>query len=435
MNCCDAVMTAPVTDGNDVRTTSGQMTGAHRFPSCELGRPLPSAYYSDEKIYAADVQRVWREGWLFALHACELPSSGDYQVMKVDADSIVLIRSVDGIIRGFHNVCRHRGSLVCIEPMGRANRLVCPYHQWAYDLEGKLVGCRGMPSDFDKSVLGLKPVTVREVAGLVFVNLSRSPSSFENALAAMEPFVKPQGLNRARVAHVANYRVKANWKIVWENNRECYHCNSNHPEYIRANFDHYNSDDTTREIASEISEVSRRMEEKWAARGLAPTHCETGMTRFPDAARGIWYSANRTVLVDDWVSETLDGRQVAPLMGDYPDADVGTLRVRTLPNLWMHASCDHAVSTRLLPVDSRTTDIRVVWLVDAGAREGTDYVLDRILPFWQCTSEQDWTLCENQQQGVQSSAYEPGPYSPAKEYNVEGFIRWYMSHYKEVSRS
>ena len=73
------------------------------------------------------------------------------------------------------------------------------------------------------------------------------------------------------------------------------------------------------------------------------------MTQFPDADRNGWFAANRTPLVEGYVSETMDGRQVAPLMGDYTDADVGTLRIRTLPNMWHHASCDHAVTTRLLP--------------------------------------------------------------------------------------
>ena len=113
------------------------------------------------------------------------------------------------------------------------------------------------------------------------------------------------------------------------------------------------------------------------------------MTRFPDAERNIWFSANRTPLVDGYVSETMDGKQVAPLMGDYQDTDVGTLRIRTLPNFWNHSSCDHAVSTRLLPAGPQLTAIRVQWLVHHDAIEGRDYQLEKLMPFWQLTSEQD----------------------------------------------
>lgn len=113
-------------------------------------------------------------------------------------------------------------------------------------------------------------------------------------------------------------------------------------------------------------------------------------------------------------------------MGDYKDADVGTLRMRTLPNFWNHSSCDHAVSTRLLPVGPQLTGVRVWWLVDEKAVDGRDYDLAKLMPFWQLTSEQDWAICERQQRGINSSAYTPGPYSTYKEYNVDSFVRWYL---------
>ena len=79
--------------------------------------------------------------------------------------------------------------------------------------------------------------------------------------------------------------------------------------------------------------MTARSEAKWAEQGLAVTRTETGLTEFPDPENNIWYSANRTPLVDGYVSESLDGKQVAPLMGDYTDPDVGTVRVRMLPEL------------------------------------------------------------------------------------------------------
>jgi Rieske 2Fe-2S family protein len=227
------------------------------------------------------------------------------------------------------------------------------------------------------------------------------------------------------VAKIVDYDVAANWKIVWENNRECYHCNVNHPQYIQANFDHYNDDDTTPRIQAAIDDASLRSQEKWTASGLAVTHTQTGMTSFPACDSNGWFSANRTPL-DGYLSETMDGRQVAPLMGDYSDPDVGTLRMRTMPNFWNHSSCDHAVSTRLLPVGPGRTRIQVTWLVAAGAEEGRDYHLDEIMPFWQLTSEQDWTICESVQRGVTSSRYTPGPFSKHKEYNVDALVNWYL---------
>jgi phenylpropionate dioxygenase-like ring-hydroxylating dioxygenase large terminal subunit len=114
-------------------------------------------------------------------------------------------------------------------------------------------------------------------------------------------------------------------------------------------------------------------------------------------------------------------------MGALRSAQVGVLRLRSLPSFWCHASCDHAVLTRLLPESRGVTSIRVTWLVAAGARENIDYSLDRLLPFWQLTSEQDWQLCERAARGVTAPTYRPGPLSQTREYNVEAFVRWYLA--------
>ena len=395
---------------------------------CQPGWSLPADFYSRDDVYQLDLERVWRRGWLFAGHACEIPQPGDYFTLDVGTDPVIVLRADDGAIHSLHNVCRHRGSLICTEPSGHARRLVCPYHQWTYALDGQLLACRGMQEELDKSQFALRRVHAREVEGLIFISLATEPTTFDPVKETLAPLLRPQGFRRAKVARVVDYLVQANWKLVWENNRECYHCNANHPEYIQANFDHYNADDTSPRIREEMCAVVARSEQKWAAAGLAPTHKESGMTRFPDAERNIWYAANRTPLIEGWVSESLNGRQVAPLMGDYTDADVGTLRIRTLPNFWNHSSCDHAVSTRLLPAGPQRTAIRVCWLVDEKAVEGRDYDLAKLMPFWQRTSEQDWQICERQQRGVNSSAYTPGPYSTFKEYNVESFVRWYLKN-------
>ena len=392
------------------------------------GHSLLGPFYSNAEVYRADLEMVWRKGWLFAGHTCEIPNAGDYFAVNVDADSILIVRDQKGGINAVHNVCRHRGSQLCDEETGRIKRLICPYHRWTYDLDGKLLAAPGM-QELDKSDLALKPVALREVEGLIFVSLADEPLDFDGAQESFS-MAKSQGFRRAKVAKAVDYLVKANWKLVWENNRECFHCNANHPQYIKANFDHYNADDTTPEIRKQIQDVVRRSEAKWAADGLAVNHKQTGMTTFPDAERNIWYSANRTTLVDGYVSETMDGKRAAPLMGDYRDADVGTLRMRALPNFWNHSSCDHGVSTRLLPAGPELTAIRVWWLVDEKAVEGRDYDLAKLMPFWQLTSEQDWVICERQQRGVNSSAYVPGPYSTYKEYNVDAFVRWYLNQLK-----
>ena len=390
---------------------------------------LPRQFYHNELLYRTEMEAIWRQDWLFAGHSCQIPRPGDYFLYDVEGDSIIIVRGDDEQVFALYNVCRHRGTLICREAQGNVKRFVCPYHQWTYDRSGRLLLQHGMQEGLDKSQLGLHRANAREVDGLIYISLAQEPLDFDPFMAAVTAVAKPQGMARAKVAKIMDFDIQANWKLVWENNRECYHCNVNHPQYIKANFDHYNTDDTIPRVAERLKEVTKRLEAKLAASGMSVRE-ETGMTEFPDPDHGIWYAANRTPLEEGYVSETMDGKQVAPLMGDYTDPEVGTLRIRSLPNFWIHASCDHSVSVRLAPNGLAHTSVRMTWLVDGEAEEGKDYVLDELLPFWLLTAEQDWELCLYQQKGVNSHAFTPGPLSTYKEYNLDRFLSWYVQEMK-----
>src|SRR5688572_26257877 len=221
-------------------------TGADYLKIAELvasrvpGHSLPGEFYTCEAVYGAEIARIWRRDWLFVAHSCEIPSPGDYLTFTVDADSLIVIRDDDGRVNALWNVCRHRGTQLCSEQQGRVGRLVCPYHQWTYGRDGALLSCRGMHEDINAGALGLLRAPLREVEGFIYVSLSDDPPEFDGAAGTIGPMARPQGLNCAKVAKIVDYEVAANWKLVWENNRECYHCNANHPQYIKANFDHYN---------------------------------------------------------------------------------------------------------------------------------------------------------------------------------------------------
>jgi Rieske 2Fe-2S family protein len=394
----------------------------------EPGFGLPGEFYSNPDVYAAELERVWRAGWLFAGHTCEVPEPGDYLTFAVGADPVVVLRDDDGTIRAFHNVCSHRGTLLCQQPQGRVGRaIVCPYHQWTYSRHGDLLACRGMHDGVDKSALGLRCLHTETVVGMIYVSLAEAPPDFRPAREVLAA-AQPHGFERAKVAKAIDYDVHANWKIVWENNRECYHCDVNHPQYVKANFDNAVGGQDTSLRRQALAAALDRAEAQWTAEGVSLKHASGNLALFPDAVNNIWYSASRTVQADGYESESMDGRRVAPLLGDFTSPDVGVLRLRTLPNFWNHTSCDHAVTTRLLPAGQRLTRARVIWLVDRDAREGHDYHLEALLPFWQLTSEQDWHLCEMVQRGIDSTAYRPGPLSKLWEYNVAAFIAWYLRH-------
>lgn len=379
------------------------------------GWSLDRDFYLDRDIAESERAAIWHRRWLFAAHGCELAEPGAFVTLSLAGEPLVIVRGRDGIARAFANVCRHRGSRVCTSAAGRVHRLVCPYHAWSYDLDGRLltdtVG-HGVAADG----LGLRAYGTHEVGGLILVSLADSPEDIGPLDRAFASQLAPQGLGRAKIAARATYRVAANWKVVFENNRECLHCPVTHREYIRANYDiHLNDPRRAEEIAARTAAEARR----WSTLGLDAPTLVSDMT-------ASWYRVNRTPLVPGFVTESLDGRPVAPVMGTYGEHDVGTLRVTVFPNFWMHGSGDHAVTTRLLPDGPDATLIDVAWLVDAAAQEGRDYALERLMPFWQLTSEQDWTICENVQLGLGSCAFAPGPLEQVKERNVAQFIAWYL---------
>jgi len=420
---------------SSTKSSSQQFNKVHVEKLASKRVPLfsnPQEFYLDEEVYKADIEKIWKAGWLFAGYTFQIPKHGDFFTYEVGDESVIIIRGQDNKIRCFFNVCRHRGSRLCTSETGHKTRIICPYHAWTYSSDGKLVKANYMPDGFDASQYSLHPANVREVGGLIFVCLSKNPPDFQEAYDLLEPEIRAHRFDQAKIAYMENYDIKANWKLVYENNRECYHCSIAHPEYIKSNYDTsfvYNGHDAKapRIVDPENprkSEIEQRMEEensRWKTLGLTASPD----SNFPGAG---WYRASRTPLRKGWVTESLDGQPVSRLMGDFNDPDMGSCRVHTLPNFWIHASSDHAVATRLTPASPTLTKAQVTWIVHKEAEEGRDYTLDKLLPFWKLTSEQDWKLCEHNQQGIMSERYEPGPFSHKKEAGVEKFVQWYLKN-------
>ena len=188
------------------------------------GHTLPRALYVDPEIYQLDLDHVFYSQWLFVGHDCEMARPGDYITAQIGDYPVLIVRDRQGSLRAFHNTCRHRGSRICSQPKGSAVRLVCPYHNWSYDLDGRLLFARDVSKPFDAAALGLKPIACESAGGLVFVCLAESPPDFAAFRAAMTPYFAPHDLANTKVAFETTILENGNWKLVWENNRECYHC-------------------------------------------------------------------------------------------------------------------------------------------------------------------------------------------------------------------
>jgi Rieske 2Fe-2S family protein len=397
---------------------------ADRRPGYSLAAP----FYRSREIFDLDLDVIFSRHWIFVGVEAEVPEPGDYARLDVGMNSIVIVRDDDGAVRAFHNVCRHRGARLVTEEKGCVGKLVCPYHQWTYELTGELIHASHMGDDFDRSCHGLKPVHLRSIGGLLFACLAAEPpADIEDLAAVLEPRLAPFDLRNAKVAHQADLIEVGNWKLTMENNRECYHCAGNHPE-LGQSFNKYavgfvpDADDEAglAEAAAYEASVARQVAD-WEARGFPSRPIE----RLSGCATG--FRTERIVLDGAGESQTLDTRVASRrLLGTVTDRKLGGLHLWTQPNSWHHFMSDHAVTFCAIPLDPEHTLVRTRWLVHKDAVEGVDYDIGRLTEVWQATNAQDAALVELAQQGIRSLAYAPGPYSPLTEALVDQFATWYV---------
>lgn len=372
------------------------------------GFALPQALYTSPAAYEFDLQAIFQRCWLQAGIEGEIPRPGDYLTYEVAGSSIIVLRNSEGGINAFFNTCRHRGARICGDKPGHAVRLVCPYHQWAYDLNGKLVQAPRMHEGFDISGYRLKPVRVETVAGVIFVCLSDAPPDFAPFRAALEPMLAPHELSNAKVVHTSTLVAKANWKLVMENARECYHCRVSHPQLMRSFRDFTVKEQTV--PAWEI-EFHQRCE----ALGLK---CGEVI--------GPWFQVGRYALGDNVVSYTMDGKPaVSKKLGKVGHGDVGAMWWGVNPHCFNHVTGDYGFFFQAMPLGPQETLITGKWIVHKDAVEGVDYNLQRLTEVWEATDAQDGALAENNQRGVNSLAFEPGPYSQVTEELVLRLMSWY----------
>ena len=377
---------------------------------------LPQPFYGDTDFHQLDLELIWNRSWLFAGPECAIPGAGNWFTMEVGTTSLALVRGADGAVRAFYNTCRHRGSKVCVGEHGKAAKLVCPYHQWTYDLDGRLLFARDMGPDFDASRFPLKQAHCRTVGGYVYVCLADEAPDFDAFARMVEPYMLPHSLQNAKVAHTSSLVEQANWKLVIENNRECYHCSGSHPELLRT-LSEYDSTDDPR-MPPAFAQHIRAKAAQWDAQGLPHVSQNSPDKRF---------RVVRLPLAKG-ESMTMDGRPaVKGLLGNLRDTDLGSVRMLSLPNSWNHLQADHAMAFRVLPLGPQQTLVTTWWLVNKDAREGVDYNVENLTRVWSATNDQDRVLAENNQAGINNKAYEPGPYSPTIEFGVQNFIDWYTA--------
>ncbi len=380
------------------------------FQARRPGHCLPAGLYNDAQSFAFDMQAAFGTGWLMAGFTCELPKPGSYVAQMIGNWPVVIIRDRAGAIRAFHNSCRHRGSILCHPGSGAAPKLVCPYHRWTYNLDGSLFSANRMADDFDKADHGLKPIALEIAAGAMFVCFADHPPSFAEFGEKLALYAAPHDWENAKVAYQSVLVENANWKLVMENGRECYHCATGHPELAR----------TFPVGMSKHFDVS----EDAAAQRFLDTMADCGLAT--DAVEGDWWQLARFALSEGCVSITMDGSHASQkLMCALNGGAIGSMRMAIDPHCFVHATGDHSFMFSAMPVSATETHVTGKWLVHKDAVEGVDYQVETLAALWTQTNLQDKELAENNQLGVNSPGYTPGPYSPDAEMLAQRFTDWY----------
>jgi Rieske 2Fe-2S family protein len=352
-------------------------------------RSLSQHYFISPEIFVQEQEKIFSKQWMLVGHQSQIPGAGDYFTTEVAGESLIIVRDKRGAIRGFYNVCRHRGSRLIEAGNGQCAAIQCPYHAWTYALDGILIGAPYMDevSGFDKADYSLRAVNLALWEGFIFVNLADSPAPLEEWFAPLAGKFSRWNLSTLRSTKRIQYDVGANWKLIFENYSECYHCLGVHPEL------------------SKISPADS------AENDLIEGPFLGGFMRI---AKG--------------KSLTMSGNACALPIGCFAEDDFHFVFYYSIfPNMLLSLHPDYVMVHQLLPQSPERTLIFCDWLFNPEAFERGDFKPNDAIEFWDMINKQDWHVCELSQRGIASRAYEPGPYS-ARESIPAAWDREYLLH-------
>lgn len=364
----------------------------HAVPS------LPASWYLDPDHHAREMREIWGHTWVYLCRAEELEGPRAFRRFDVAGQPILLLRDGDGVLKGFFNTCRHRGSVLCPQAAGvlKKDLITCPYHQWAYDLTGRLRATGPMrPVDgFDRDDHPLLPVAVAEWGGFVFANLDAEAEPFEALYGAETAYVANWPLEDLRIGHRFSKQLDCNWKIFWENYNECLHCPNIHPELC--------------ELVPIYGRaiMARRDDPEWEA------HANDDA---PHVSGGLRTGA------ETW---SMDGAAQGRLPG-LSDDDVasGQRYVTVMPSVFIAHHADYVRTVRITPMAPDRMEISSEWLFHPEMMAQPGFDMTRITDFATLVMEQDGAACELNQAGLGARAFTQGVLMQ-EEYEVFLFHEW-----------
>jgi phenylpropionate dioxygenase-like ring-hydroxylating dioxygenase large terminal subunit len=385
----------------------------------QVGYSLEQAFYTNNDIYHKEIENVFLKHWILAGHVSQIPEHGDFFLVEFDKESVIVTRNKKGEINAMLNVCRHRGSHICLEPAGNAKSLTCPYHAWNYNLDGQLVAARNMDDQFDKSANGLHRVHLELVGGLIFISLAEQPLSLETMRADLAETFELLGFDKMKLAQQKTYPIPANWKLAVENYQECYHCTPSHREYSEIHA-----------LALPPAKLQKNtdtyLKNKTSAIRATPSDCYFDLAKQGDEG----YQYSRDPLLPGMKSGTLGGQPASRLLGNLTDYDGGSSDFMVGPLTFFLIYDDHMVGYRFLPLSIDKCVCDIFWFVHEEAEEGNDYDLEQLTWLWDVTTQADKEIILNNQKGVDSRFYRPGKLSEMEDFQ-QNFLNWYVQVLKQ----
>src|SRR6202048_1298401 len=361
-----------------------------RKPAAALAaekKTLPQKYFISPEVFANEQEKIFAKQWLLVGHQSQLKKSGDFFLATIAGESLIVLRDQKSEVRGFYNVCRHRGTRLKEDACGHASAIQCPYHAWTYGLDGRLIGAPHMDEvpGFDKADYSLHAVNLALWEGFIFVNLNgdaaRLPSeatarqrsgdfiSLERWFAPLKGKFSHWNMSILRAAKRIEYDVRANWKLMFENYSECYHCPGVHPMLSKVSpYDSAENDLTKGPFLGGFMKIN-----KGAGLTMSGKACALPVGKIENLQEVFYYSI--------------------------------------FPNMLLSMHPEYVMVHQLWPQSPERTLIVCDWLFHPSAFDRKDFKPEDAIEFWDMTNKQDWHVCELSQQGIASRAYEPGPYS------------------------
>jgi Rieske 2Fe-2S family protein len=362
----------------------------------EQASQLPGAAFTDPEVLDWELEHVFRREWICVGHSDQVSERGQYLMVELDGDSILIIADDDGLPRAFLNSCRHRGARLVWQPEGTVRRLQCPYHAWSYGFDGSL---RNAPftdgiENFDKSCFGLRPVRLALVEGLLLIDLSGEAPPPELHVGDLRDLLAHYRTGDLERGARMTYDVGANWKAIAENYNECLHCPGVHPELNKLS--HYMSGESV-----------------------------TGA--------GAWCGGSM-VLTDG--AETMgkgggDGHGRPPIRGLSGSDLSSVLYFLLFPNTLVSLHPDYVMLHTLWPRGADRTEVVCEWFFEPETIAAPGFDPTDAVEFWDQVNREDWQVCELTQHGMTTRGFTPGRYT-MQEDDVHAFDVMVADRYMEA---